>query len=50
MSKMFLMKIRNIVQLMVSQLQPTSNREFLAMHFPHSPQLAFLAVGCSHCS
>ena len=49
MSKIFLMKIRNIVQLMIQQLQPNPTRKFLARHFLHSPQLSVLAMGCSHC-
>ena len=49
MAKVFFMKIRNIVLLMDPQLQPPPSREFLAMHFLHSPQLSSLAMGCIHC-
>ena len=49
MAKIFFMNIMNIVLLMDLQLQPPPSREFLAMHFLHSPQLSSLAMGCIHC-
>ena len=49
MAKIFFMNIMNNVLLMDLQLQPPPSREFLAMHFFHSPQLSSLAMGCIHC-
>ena len=47
MSKVLFMKIRNIVPLMDPQLQPPPSREFLAMHFLHSPSCPLLPWAAS---